>query len=375
MVESSPAPKLPRSLHVAVFALGLLWLLASRVGAQSAADGIARLLHAEPFTPLLARIFLLVLLFTGFTALNWVALRNGSVRSTSALPTRPTSGREWQKGAALGWALLLLTILPAALAGDLHPLFWFAPRAWGLALLALVTLLLGALATEVAFRGFLFQRLIALIGPTSATVVMAAIYAFVATSLQNVTPFSFGVSLMVAFAGSLAYLRTHGLWLGWGLRFGWIASMGVLFGLPVQGSADVANVVATQSAGPIWLTGGGFGPEGSVVAGLVLLGGLFALYRLTRDYAWDYTHEPIVAGGYAMDVPPPEAHTAMQAAPPPPPLVQILGAVPVTSLLPRRPESSVVEPVPPPPKAVPYTAVEGAVDSGTPAVNGDEARS
>lgn len=332
-----------------MFAIGLLWLLASQVGAENAAQGIARLIHLELLRPLLQRSFLLILLVTGYTALNWVALRNGSLRSTNALPARPTAVTEWQKGAAAGWAGMLLAILPAVFAGDLHPMFWFAPRAWGLSLLTLVTVLIGTLATEVAFRGFLFKRLIAVMGPTSATVVLAAIYALVATPLANSTGFSFLVSVLSAVVLSVAYLRTHGLWLGWGLRFGWLAAMGVLFGLPVGGSTEVANVVATESLGRTWLSGGAYGPEGALVTALVLLGGLFAVYRLTREYAWDYTHEPIVAGGYPMNVPPPAAHVAMEGATPPPPLVQILGAVPMTQLLPTRPGAT-VQGVPPPPR-------------------------
>ena len=135
------------------------------------------------------------------------------------------------------------------------------------------------------------------------------------------------MSLLAGFLFSLAYLRTHGLWLGWGLRFGWIASMGVLFGLPVAGWADLSSVVATNTSGKVALTGGAYGPEGALWTAIVLVGGLFVLYAATRDYAWEYTHEAIVAAGYPMDVPPPAAHTAMEAARPAP-LVQILGATP-----------------------------------------------
>lgn len=314
MTWPPPQPKLPRSLHFGLFVIGLLWLLAARVGAESAAQGIARLVGGDLFRPLLNEIFLLVLLLTGFTALNWVGTRNGRVRSTNALPIRATAGREWQEGAALGWALLLATVLPMMLAGDLHPGFWFAPRAWGLAALALITLLVGSLATEVAFRGFLFQRLISATGPGTATVLLAGVYALVSTSIVNTTPFSFVVSLLAGLLFCLAYLRTHALWLGWGLRFGWLASMGVLFGLPMAGNAELANVVATNSSGRAWLTGGAYGPEGSFVAILTLLAGMIALYALTRDYAWNYTHTAIVPGGYPMNVPPPAPHAAMEAA-------------------------------------------------------------
>ncbi len=306
----------PRSLEFAQFAIGLLWLLAARSGAASAAQGIARLVRADLLRPLLEELFLLVLLLTGYTALHWVATRNGSLRQTHALPTRPTAGREWQKGVAFGWALLLITLIPMAVVGDLHPQFWLSARAWGVALLSLVTLFFGSLAIEMAFRGFLFQRLIGATSPAVATVLLSGMFAFLVTTPVNNTPFSFGVAFVSGVLFCVAYLRTHALWLGWGIRFGWMASMGVLFGLPLAGSADFSSVVATDSSGRIWLTGGAYGPEGAVFTGLVLLAGVVALYPLTRDYAWNYTHPSIVPGGYPMHVPPPAAHAAMEAAAP-----------------------------------------------------------
>jgi uncharacterized protein len=311
-------------MHFALFAIGLLWLLASRSGAASAAQGISRVIRADVLAPLLNQFFLLILLVTGYTALHWLATRNGSIRSTNALPWRPTVAREWQTGAAFGWAMLLLILLPMVVAGDLHPQFWSSVEAWGQAILSLAVLLLGALATEIAWRGFLFRRLLETTGPVTATIALSLLYAFVMTSPRSGTPFSFFVAFAAGLLFSVAYLRTHGLWLGWGIRFGWLASMGVLFGLPLAGSADFASVVATDSSGRLWLTGGAYGPEGSVFTGLVLLLGLVALYPLTRDYAWLYTHPAITPGGYPVEVAPPAAHTAMEAAAGTK-LVQILG--------------------------------------------------
>ncbi len=325
MLPPRTGPRLPRSLHIALFAIGLLWVLAARTGAQSAAEGISRALHADLLRPLLNAIFLLVLLPTGFTALNWVATRNGSLRSTNALPVRSSAWREWQKGAALGWTLVLFSVLPLALAGVLHPQFWTAPRAWALLVLSLTTLLFSSLAIELAFRGFLFRSLIAATGPATATLILSLIYAFAATSSLGTAPFSFTVALLLGVLFSFAYLRTHALWFGWGLRFGWLASMGVLFGLPLAGSVDFASVIATGSSGPAWFSGGLYGPEGALLTVPVVLAGIVALYRLTRNYAWQYTHPPIVPAGYPMDVPPPAAHAAMEASAAPLPLVQILG--------------------------------------------------
>ena len=270
---------------------------------------------------------MVILLAAGFAALSWVAARNGSLRSTNALPTRDTVPTEWRTGLALGWGLLLLAVLPMVLTGNLHPIFWLAPRAWGLSLLAALTLLVAALGTEIAFRGFLFRSLIAATGPVTATLLLSVVYALMVASSLAGTPFSFLSTFLLGILFSLAYLRTHALWLGWGLHFGWLLATGVILGLPISGSENYAGLIETQAEGPLWITGGRYGPEGALLTLPVLLLGMFLLYRLTRDYAWRYTHEPIVAAGYPMDVPPPAAHTAMEAAQPPP-LVQILGATP-----------------------------------------------
>jgi membrane protease YdiL (CAAX protease family) len=336
-------------MHFAIFAIGLLWLLAARAGAASAAEGISRLIRADVIRPLLRESFLLLLLLTGYTALNWVASRQGSIQATHALPIRPTAFREWQKGAALGWGLLLIALLPMAVVGDLHPQFAVSSQAWVSTLVSVLALFVGTLATEIAYRGFLFRRLTDAFGTVAATILLSLLYAFVATSPLNNTAFSFTVAFIGGLLLSVCYLRTHALWLGWGLHFGWVASMGILFGLPLAGSSDLQSVVTTDSSGHIWLTGGSYGPEGAVFTILVLLAGLIALYPLTREYAWHYTQPPIVPAGYPMDVAPPPAHTAMEQASAPQ-LVQILGAssTPIGVAPPPLPRAR-VEPVAPPP--------------------------
>ena len=64
---------------------------------------------------------------------------------------------------------------------------------------------------------------------------------------------------------------------------------------------------------------------------MIILGlAVIPIYRLTRDYAWNYTHAPIVPMGAAVVIAPPAAHTEMEeaAAARPVPLVQILSSTP-----------------------------------------------
>jgi uncharacterized protein len=313
-------------MQLALFVTGFLWLLASRSAASHGAQGIANRLNLAVAQPPLQEAFFLVLLLCGFATLSWIATRHGGIRLTNALPQRSTAIHEWQTGAALGWATLLAAVLPMMLAGDLHPQFWLAPRAWGLALLSLLTLALGALAIEVAFRGYIFRCLIGAMGTTMATIFLSMAYAL----FYSFSPYSTGFSVFLTFLTgilfSMAYLRTHALWLGWGMHFAWSASMGVLFGLPVAGLATYSYPISTNVSGALWVTGGLYGPEGALLTAVFILTATIILYRLTREYAWSYTHAPIVAAGYPMDIAPPAAHTAMEAtaAARPAPLVQIL---------------------------------------------------
>jgi len=129
---------------------------------------------------------------------------------------------------------------------------------------------------------------------------------------------------------AMAWLRTHALWLGWGLLFAYRAVTAIVLGLPIAGRSEFGSPTDMYASGPRWLTGGAFGLDAALLTGVVMLGGMIVLYRATRDYAWQYTHPPIVAGGYEVTVAPPAAHVAMEKAAPPPPLVQILPSTPQT---------------------------------------------
>jgi uncharacterized protein len=320
-----------RMLQLALFITSVTWILCSQTVAARAAQGIALRFYLLPERPLLAALFFLFLLALGFSMLQSIFQRPTSLRDVLGLPSRPTARTEWTLGAAIGWGSIVLAVLPMALAGTLHITFWTAPRSFGLLLLNLATIAVAALAEEVAFRGFPYRHLIATIGPVAATIVLSVVFGLLHALNPGATMAGVLVAMLAGLLFSVAWLRTHGLWLPWGLHFAWNASMGLLFGLPVSGITEFSSVVQTRAIGPLWLTGGDYGPEGALLTVVVLLIAITVLVRLTRDYAWEYTHRPIIAAGYAMDVPPPEAHVAMEREARPaaaPSLVQILPVTP-----------------------------------------------
>lgn len=334
MAEPLPTPNprtVSRGLHLALCALALLWSVAAAAIASDAAQGIALRLQVENIEPLLTSLFLIFLLLVGFRALDSVVGRGLFRDDVLRLPARSSRSNEWGTGAALGWGLALAVILPIVATGHLHGRFAFRSLDLGALLAASGTLLFLSLAEEMIFRGYPFQRLASAAGESWAAVLLSALFAitlvFARPPLQFVSALAdcmlFG--LLLAFA----YLRTHALWLGWGLHFVYRFLIGVVLGLPLVGHGDSGSIAQLSAFGPRWITGGSFGPDAALLTIVAMLLGMAVLYRATREYAWAYTHPQIIAGGYEVAVAPPPAHVAMEkAAPAPPPLVQILPSTP-----------------------------------------------
>ncbi|MEG9435287.1 CPBP family intramembrane metalloprotease [Edaphobacter sp. HDX4] len=319
-----------RTFQFARFAAALAWAVSSRLLSSSSARGLTNRFNMDAWHPLLSALFLIFLLAVGFFLLESLARRPASARSVLALPRRSSDTEEWLIGAALGWGMAILAVLPIALAGGLHASFWTEPGTLRLLFINILAVAASSLAIEVIFRGYPFRCLIGAIGPIAATIVMSALFALAQVLINGANSTGILISFLMGILFSVAWFRTHALWLAWGMHFAWTASMGILFGLPVGGNRNLSVLVDTVTSGRRWLTGGFYGPEAATLTILVVLAGLVVLVRVTRNYAWDYTHPPIVPGGYPMEVAPPKAHTSMEESlqSKPAPLVQILPSTP-----------------------------------------------
>ena len=321
----------PRHLQIAAFIAALAWYFCAKALASSAANGLSARFDVGMIRGLLEALFQVFLLVVGLGLLAAIERRRAPLRLTLGLPDRKSARIEWSEGVALGWGMAVAAVLPLLLGGALNVRFWSAPRAWELTVLNLVVLSLFTLAHTLGIYGYALQRLIEAVGPTRATIVialLAALYAGLNPNFAGPT----GIRITVAFVATvllcLCWIRTHALWLMWGLDFAWSSAIAILFGLPLAGSVEYSSVVETRAFGPPWLTGGSFGPGAGIVTAICILSAIVVLIRITSDYAWNYTHPPIIPAGYEVNVPPPAAHAAMESAPPPPPLIQILPTTP-----------------------------------------------
>ena len=330
MTTRTGGDRIPRVLEVTLFVAAMLWAAAASIAAGRAAAGIAGTLRLTYGQNLLEALFLLFLAIVGFRALDFVATRGAHRSEMLTLPKRKTAGREWGSGFAVGWGLCLATVLPALLVGDFHAVLNHGVGVAPGIVAAVLTLAVAALAEEVIFRGYPFKRLVKGMGPAWASVVMSAVFALVLV-YEN-PPRNVGWALLDAFLFgvvlAMCYLRTHGLWVGWGLHFGYRVMMAVVLGLPIVGRSDFGSLMDGNASGPRWLSGGTFGLDGAGWTAVVMLAGMAVVYRVTKDWAWAYTLPEIVPAGYEVVVAPPAAHVAMEKAVAPPPLVQILPVTP-----------------------------------------------
>ncbi len=268
-------------------------------------------------------------LLGGFYVMARVAVPDLRALSSVGFVRRPGAGKEFGLGAALGWAISLALVLPALLSGSLTVTFHLDAASMLRSVICVAVLAAFALVVQLVLSGLPVRLLVRAIGPgwTRAAVV------FVVVCLVLAGPAGQGRSLLfAALAASLfcsAFLRTRAIWMPLGLQLGWTIGLQILFGATSPYTPVSGGIVQNDTGGPAWLTGGPFGPESSLCAIVVLLAAFIVLYRMTRDYAWHYTYQPITGAGYPVDVAPPAEHAKEeQRAAAAVPLVQIGGIAP-----------------------------------------------
>jgi membrane protease YdiL (CAAX protease family) len=308
------------------FVVAVLYFFVARSLAHQGALGLAN----EAWYPLVDQAMLCFLLIVGFAGFGRLFDRQLHPVREQGLPARAGWQGEAGLGMVVGWGAAVACVLPLTVIGGIAIVLSLQASAWGWLLADTAFFMLAALAEEVAFRGYGFQRFATTVGPIGSVLGFAAFYAIVQALQPGSSNVSIAVSIVFSLVLSTAYLRTRALWLSWGLNFAWKASRALIFGLAVSGVNSHSSVVEGDPMGSFWLTGGGYGLDGSWMALIVLLIALPVVYRVTRDLDFRYNAPVIVPAGIPVDL---DATSRAQheaamgpAEPAPPPLVQILAA-------------------------------------------------
>ncbi|MCL6566021.1 MAG: CPBP family intramembrane metalloprotease [Acidobacteriia bacterium] len=192
--------------------------------------------------------------------------------------------REWLLGFSLGAALIAAVVGATAVSGVVR--LRVAPDEFTFAeFFSLgVVLLLAAAWEEIIFRGYPFQRLVESVGALWAVVLLAALFGAVHIPNPAATALSTANTVLAGVLLAVAYLKTRALWLPIGIHFAWNWVMGPVLGFPVSGIRMPARLLAAEVSGPVWLSGGDYGPEGSVVLTAAAVAGTVWLMRTRAIY-------------------------------------------------------------------------------------------
>ena len=197
----------------AQFLAALFYLFLARALARRGAAGLAD----EQWKPLVEQAMLLFLLLLGYSGMGYALNRQPHPIAQQGLPRRNGFLGEIGLGLAIGWAVVVVCALAMALAGGIVVRFNFHLASWGWLLADALFFAVLALAEEVAFRGYAFQRFTRALGPTGAVLAFGLLYAFLmAIQTGSTQRVSLAIWFLLSVLSATAYLRTRALWVGWG---------------------------------------------------------------------------------------------------------------------------------------------------------------
>ena len=298
--EATPAPRVSDSRLRAYgqFLAALFYYFLARAIARRGAMGLS----SEQWRPLVEQAMLVFLLMLGFAGVGFTLNRQLHPISSQGLPRRPGWRHEVGLGLAIGWSAALTCFMVLVIGGGVAMRLQLSPAAWGWLAVNLALFALATLGEEVAFRGYAFQRFARAVGSAGAVLGFSLLYAFLQGMQTGATRATIAVAFVLNLSLSTAYLRTRALWVSWGLNFGWKATRALLFGLALSGDSSHSPVVQGDPMGPFWLTGGGFGLEGSWLTFVVLLLVLPAVYAATRELDFHHNAPELIPGGIPVDI-------------------------------------------------------------------------
>ncbi|MGW2292995.1 CPBP family intramembrane glutamic endopeptidase [Streptomyces violaceorubidus] len=132
--------------------------------------------------------------------------------------------------------------------------------------IGLVGFMAGAAATEeVVYRGVLFRIVEEHLGTYLALALTGVVFGLSHLLNEDATLWgAVAIAIEAGFMLAAAYAATRNLWLTIGVHFGWNFAAGGVFSTVVSGNGSSEGLLDATMSGPKLLTGGDFGPEGSV---------------------------------------------------------------------------------------------------------------
>lgn len=265
------------SLAVASLGLGLVYLAEFVLGARPA-PGLGRELE------------MVGALAVATTVLLPLGRRFVDKRSTVSLGLHfdGVAVKDLVFGWLLSGAMAALFFLTLLLVGGVtvSGLVWDGGAIVAPLLLSLFLYILVGWWEELFFRGYVFDNLRSGLGLGVAVAVSCVIYGLVHAANPTATVLSTVIIVGFGFLRIFGLLTTRQLWLSMGMHMGWNFFQGPVFGFAASGRGSF-KLLTHELEGAGWLTGGEFGPEGSILI-LPIVGGALLVMQwwanLTRSH-------------------------------------------------------------------------------------------
>ncbi len=193
----------------------------------------------------------------------------------------PESMRALLKGLGFGAAAAASVLFALLLFNLVH--FEKVPSdTAGAAVLTSALLLIGAAGEEMMFHGYAFQVLVRKAGPFATILPVGLLFGAMHTSNQNST--AMGVVNTAIWGVLLGYAcyRSGALWMPIGMHFGWNAML-PLAGASLSGFTIRVTGYALEPNGGGFMTGGAYGPEGSLLTTIAAAVLFWRLGRMPED--------------------------------------------------------------------------------------------
>jgi membrane protease YdiL (CAAX protease family) len=206
---------------------------------------------------------------------------------TYGLPLNKQSISQFVTGYIL-WGFVPLTLLLLLMRGlgvfyfgnvGLHPLDalrWAG--AWGAVFLSV------GLLEEYLSRGYVLTTLAEGIGFWPAAIIMAVLFGWAHMGNGGETRIGILDTALFGFFTSVTFRCTGSLWLAVGAHAGWDWAQSFFYGVNNSGLQVPGHLFNPHVQGPIWLSGGSVGPEGSVLSSLLLVLMTIAFLAIYRDH-------------------------------------------------------------------------------------------
>lgn len=260
---------------VGVFAIGAA--VAAVVLAVGAIDAL--FLPPPPLVSAVRRTGIFLAALFAYRATNWWWER----RPTPELEIRPAAIAAGALAGA-GWIAVPLAVVYAVGGYEVTAVRGVMPGlAW-----VFVVIVVAAFLEELVFRAVLFRIIEQRLGTTGAVAVTSVLFAVAHIGNGDGALLDEVVAVVAVVAigalWTLLFAWTRDLWVVTANHALWNFTI-TLTGLTLSGTEDwrALGPLSSEASGPMWLTGGAFGPESSAVTVAWVVGWVVVLWRWIRS--------------------------------------------------------------------------------------------